>query len=323
MKNQKFNKTNLIKSIFIFIQICLLNFVFAEEFLSIDTKNIPLIQNPQAKDLIFRQFTEEADHNAQINPVTSYYNKGGEQKKTCYTFYKLKVPSNMDFIWLSARLSPVYRETIATLNRLSSADEKISGKTLLVCTFSGIFIPAKPNSAWEQLLYKQYFTSGKIDGALKFKIDGEFFYFIEKEHFDSTTFLFFVDTNMISPLKQSVLTSEYGYRISPISGKWKFHSGVDLAAPEGTDVFCCKAGEVSTTGFNSTYGNFIIIQHYNGMTSVYAHLSKILVKKGTKINGGTVIAKVGTTGASTGPHLHFELRKNGSTTDPGALIDIR
>ena len=197
-----------------------------------------------------------------------------------------------------------------------------SDKILLVSTFSGLFIPEKPQSAWEQLLHKQYITDGNLEKARVFIIDGEKFYFLERMRFDSTISLFFLDTNMVSPLKSSILTSDYGYRISPISGKWKFHSGIDLAAPEGTQVFACKAGEITRTGFNTTYGNFIIIRHYNGLTSVYAHLSKILITKGEKINGGTLIGLVGTTGASTGPHLHFELRKNGSTTNPGKLMNF-
>ena len=297
----------------------------------VDSSKLPLISFPEQsdsndlkkqKDLLFRQFTEEADYNTKIFPDHKSYDKNGNPKNLYLTFYKVKPQKDMDFIWLASRLSPVTRETTSTLNRLPSADTDISDKILLVSTFSGLFIPEKPQSAWEQLLHKQYITDGNLEKARVFIIDGEKFYFLERMRFDSTISLFFLDTNMVSPLKSSILTSDYGYRISPISGKWKFHSGIDLAAPEGTQVFACKAGEITRTGFNTTYGNFIIIRHYNGLTSVYAHLSKILVTKGEKINGGTLIGLVGTTGASTGPHLHFELRKNGSTTNPGKLMNF-
>ena len=297
--------------------------------ISVDTLKLPLIQEPTSKDLMFRQFGEEADFNSKVyantgkNLSTQNANPKNRYEQPIYTFYKLVVPKGMDFMWLSARLSPVYKETIATLNHLTGADQKIEGKTLLVSTFSGIFVPQKPASPWEFLLHKQYLTDGKIADSIEFNIDGKIYYFLERERFDNSTYLFFVDTNMITPLKQSVLTSEYGYRISPISGKWKFHSGIDLAASEGTDVFACKAGEVTYTGFNATYGNYIIITHYNGMKSIYAHLSRITAQRGQKINGGTLIGKVGTTGMSTGPHLHFELIKNGSSTDPEKLLNIR
>lgn len=321
------------KHSFIFIFFLLLNFTCpalqTKKIINVDTSKIPLIRKPESKDLMFRQFVEEADFNSKVyanmgrNLSTPNSKSKNEYGQPIYTFYKLVVPEGMDFMWLSARLSPLYRETIATLNQLSGADQKIEGKTLLVSTFSGIFVPQKPACPWEFLLHKQYLTDGKIAGSIEFNIDGKIYYFLERERFDNSTYLFFVDTNMITPLKQSVLTSEYGYRISPISGKWKFHSGIDLAASEGTEVFACKAGEVTYTGFNATYGNYVIITHYNGMKSIYAHLSKIIAQRCQKLNGGTLIGKVGTTGMSTGPHLHFELIKNGSSTDPEKLLNIR
>lgn len=292
-----------------------------DKVFKIETKKLALIENPQSNNLIFKQFLEDAGFNNKIFPEKSP-SKDAKKSELRLSFYRIKVPENMDFIWFSSRLSPVYKDTISTLNRLSSADEKIAGKILLVPSFSGLFIPEKPKSSWEQLLYKEFITRCSLTNTKTFDIDGQRFYFFERERFSSTISLFFLDTNMVSPLKSSVLTSDFGYRVSPISGKWNFHSGIDLASPEGTDVFACKSGEVSQTGYNLTYGNYIIIAHYNSMTSVYAHLSKILIEKGQKINTGTLIGKVGSTGASTGPHLHFELRKNGSPTDPGKLISF-
>lgn len=305
-------KKSIQKGIF-FLIIYFFNFSLSAEqtIIEINTSRIPYIEKPESKNLVFRQFIEDADYNTKKN-----------KKDILYTFYKLHVPQNMDFLWLSSRLSPVYKDTIATLNRLSSADFDIAEKDIIICSFSGLFIPELPLTNWEMLLHKEFISGRQTDNIKLFIIDGKKFFFLEDERFDSTTYLFFLDTNMISPLKSKVLTSNYGYRVSPISGKWKFHSGIDLAAPEGSDVFACKAGEVSQTGFNSTYGNYIIILHYNGMTSVYAHLSEILTEKGKKINGGALIGKVGTTGASTGPHLHFEIRKNGNPTDPGKLINF-
>ena len=100
-----------------------------------------------------------------------------------------------------------------------------------------------------------------------------------------------------------------------ISGQELFHKGIDLAAPEGTPVYACKSGEVLSASIDSTYGNFIILQHENNMQSVYAHLSKFAVSEGY-VRSGTVIGYVGTTGLSTGPHLHFEIRTNGKNRNP-------
>lgn len=283
--------------------------------IAIDTSKTPHIVSPESKDLVFRQFTEDALYNTR----KSY----SEKREPLITFYTLSVPENMDFLWLSSRLSPVYKDTLATLNRLSGADAKVAGTRIKVCSFNGIFVPDSPKTAWEQLLFKKYITDGTMNEAQVFVIDGEKFYFFMNERLDPTTSLFFLDTNMASPLKSSVLTSDFGYRVSPISGTWKFHSGVDLAAPSGSDVYSCKAGTVARTGFNTTYGNYIEIQHYNGMTSFYAHLSRILAKEGQKVDTGAVIGKVGTTGASTGPHLHFELKKDGKAEDPGKILPLQ
>lgn len=285
----------------------------AVQTINVDSSKIPFVQNPDfSKDLVFRQFLEDADFNAKIK----------NDKTILFTFYKIHVPKNMDFIWLSSRLSPVYKDTIATLNSFSSAKQQIEDTVIIAPSFNGLFIPQKPQNAWEELLYKKYSTQGKIQSSQIFKIDGKVFYFLKDERFDSTSALFFLDTNMYSPLKEHILTSNYGYRISPISGKWKFHSGIDLACPQGSEVYACKTATVKETAFNSIYGNYIVLQHYNGMTSLYAHLSKILVKKEDKVNGGQLIAKSGTTGASTGPHLHFELKENGKTTDPAKVFDF-
>ena len=131
-----------------------------------------------------------------------------------------------------------------------------------------------------------------------------------------------LDSTMYKPLKQGIMTSAYGYRVSPISGQWKFHAGVDLAAPAGSYVFSCLPGKITVAKYDSVYGNYILITHYNGYSTLYAHLSAILVKVGDKVDGGKIIGKVGTTGASTGPHLHFEVRKNGKTENPATLIKL-
>ncbi len=128
---------------------------------------------------------------------------------------------------------------------------------------------------------------------------------------------------MLLPLKNVQITSKFGYRNSPIYKRWKFHNGIDFAAKEGTEVFACKSGKVATVLKNDpTFGNCIVLSHEKGLTSVYAHLSKINVKKGDIIQGGKVIGLTGKSGAVTGPHLHFEVRENGKATNPLDYLDI-
>jgi len=116
------------------------------------------------------------------------------------------------------------------------------------------------------------------------------------------------------------ISSPYGWRNHPVYNTRKFHSGVDLAAPGGTNILAAESGTVKFSGWNGGYGNCLIIDHGGGITTLYGHASRLCVSKGQYVTKGEVIAKVGTTGTSTGNHLHFEVLINGKTTDPMAYI---
>ena len=102
----------------------------------------------------------------------------------------------------------------------------------------------------------------------------------------------------------------------------QFHKGVDIAAPMGTDVYCAAKGKVIFAGQKSGYGNCVIIEHGNGLATLYGHLSKILVDANQQVKIGDVIAKVGSTGRSTGPHLHYEVRKNNTPINPKLFLNL-
>ena len=112
------------------------------------------------------------------------------------------------------------------------------------------------------------------------------------------------------------LTSPFGMRHDPFTGLWRFHNGVDLANKIGTPIVAAMAGTVAMTGINPTYGRYIIIRHADGFQTLYAHLSRVLVARGRRISQNQVIGKMGTTGYSTGSHLHFSIFKNGKPVDP-------
>ena len=118
------------------------------------------------------------------------------------------------------------------------------------------------------------------------------------------------------------LSSAYGKRKDPFGRQSAFHSGMDFAAPRGSIVSSAGAGIVSFSGRNGGYGISVEIKHANGLVTRYAHLSASLVKKGQSVNIGEPIAKVGSTGRSTGPHLHFEIRKAGNTLNPQNYINV-
>ena len=115
-------------------------------------------------------------------------------------------------------------------------------------------------------------------------------------------------------------SSPYGYRIDPIAGVKSFHTGTDMACPTGTPILAAMSGRVTTTGINRVYGNYVIIDHGNGYQTLYAHMSKIIASKGQWVSQGTRIGLVGSTGYSTGPHLHFTVYKNGKLVDPMSVL---
>lgn len=112
------------------------------------------------------------------------------------------------------------------------------------------------------------------------------------------------------------MTSPFGWRIHPIFKTRKFHSGIDIAAPSGTPIKAAAAGTVIYSGWITGYGNAVIIDHGGGITSLYGHNSSLVAGKGSQVSKGQVIAKCGSTGYSTGPHCHFEVRKNGQAVNP-------
>jgi murein DD-endopeptidase MepM/ murein hydrolase activator NlpD len=115
---------------------------------------------------------------------------------------------------------------------------------------------------------------------------------------------------------QGRLSSPYGYRIHPIFKTRKMHTGIDLSAPSGTPIRAADGGTVLFSGWRGGYGKTVIVQHGNGLATLYAHMSAIHVGTGQSVDKGGVLGLVGSTGYSTGPHLHFEVRKNGSPVNP-------
>ena len=116
-------------------------------------------------------------------------------------------------------------------------------------------------------------------------------------------------------------SSPYGYRIDPIANVKSFHTGTDMACPTGTPIYAAMSGTIATAGVSRVYGNYVIIDHGNGYQTLYAHMSKIIGSKGQWVSQGTRIGLVGSTGYSTGPHLHFTVYKNGKMMDPMTVLN--
>jgi len=119
-----------------------------------------------------------------------------------------------------------------------------------------------------------------------------------------------------SPPVKGTLSSDFGYREHPVEGEERFHYGVDLAADAGTEVDCFADGTVTAVGESSSYGRYCVVAHEGGYSTLYAHCSRITAGSGTAVSRGQKIAEVGETGMATGPHLHFELQRDGTYLNP-------
>jgi murein DD-endopeptidase MepM/ murein hydrolase activator NlpD len=116
------------------------------------------------------------------------------------------------------------------------------------------------------------------------------------------------------------ITSPYGYRRSPFTGARQFHSGLDIGSPMGTPIRAAMSGRVSAVGRDDSFGNYVVISHHSGYRTLYAHMSVVRIKSGAYVGTGQRIGDVGSTGLSTGPHLHFTVYKNGVTVNPRSLM---
>ncbi len=120
-----------------------------------------------------------------------------------------------------------------------------------------------------------------------------------------------LNCTLTDPLPGGRLTDGFGWRYHPITGNLDFHYGDDYAAAEGTEIYAAADGLVTTAGTHRSYGNYLIIQHSDGLSTLYAHCSSLLVEAGQQVSAGETVALVGMTGEATGPHLHFEVIGDG------------
>ncbi len=282
-------------------------FCFCSLFSLFSQQHYPQIQKLQVSDLLFRQLEQDI--------ATSYKILAAGEVPVLRVYSYLATDTD-DLLSIASRCSIPY-ETIATLNRISSSDAKLSGKTLLLPSCPGLFLPEVSSTPLEYIMEASTIDT---DFFLCYTFNQVDFVFFPNRRFSGTERAFFTDTSLKAPITEGLISSPFGKRVSPISGQEQFHKGIDIAASLGSSVYACKTGIVIDCGFDAIYGNYVLLQHENGMQSLYAHLSQILVKMSESINSLTVLGKVGSTGLSTGPHLHFEIRVGSESIDPGSVF---
>jgi murein DD-endopeptidase MepM/ murein hydrolase activator NlpD len=291
--------------------------------------NFPVIARLDWRDDTFKQYTADVQANRR-RVYNREVNQRGNNRENAQnianslTVYQYTPGNGEDLLSLAARCSIPY-SSLASLNRISHPSMIEVGKPLLLPSSPGLFVPGEPESELERLLASSRFpfvegdATALVIGA-RTENSGNIFYYFPGGEFSATERAFFFNTGFRLPLRSFRLTSGYGPRINPVTGNLRTHEGVDLAAPAGTEVYAAADGIVTETGEDSIYGNYIIIKHAGDWASLYGHLQRIGVTLRSNVRSGMLIGWVGSTGQSTGPHLHFELRQNGRARDPDKYL---
>ncbi|MBN2442001.1 MAG: M23 family metallopeptidase [Spirochaetales bacterium] len=254
--------------------------------------------------------------------VSAYYRASSSNGK--YPFpalsifqYVMENNPEMDIFSLSAHLNLPY-DTIATLNHINNPGFFHSLHTVLIPNIPGLFIPERPVNELDHIVASWRMQSEEISQQVTInrRDKKEIYLFFPGKRFHPVERVYFLSQKFIFPLPKGRITSVFGRRQSPFTGHKEVHNGIDIGAKEGSDVLAARAGKVIKCGYDKIYGNYVLIAHDEGYQSFYGHLKDFYVHLHMKVYSGMVIGRVGTTGRSTGPHLHFEIKKNGSYKDP-------
>jgi murein DD-endopeptidase MepM/ murein hydrolase activator NlpD len=275
--------------------------------------------------MLFKQLSDSIaqSHAAEVNIGLrqAETNNGVSPSFPDLVLFRYIVPDDIDIFSIAARINLPY-ETIATLNRIGIARMIRRGETIIVPSVTGVFIPENPENDLEFLMFSGRASKKPESVVLDVWLDGrkEIFYFFPGSRFHQAERAFFLNIQFRFPLPKKRVTSGFGLRKNPISGFMEMHQGIDLAAPLGTDVFASRAGTAIEIGKNSILGNYIVISHEGGWETVYGHLSVVEIRLNQIVKSGMIIGKVGSSGISTGPHLHFEVRLRGTPRDPANVL---
>lgn len=205
----------------------------------------------------------------------------------------------------------IYRNHGARYDFLSNMYRNLSGRDY---TVSEIFGSAKKVMGFLTEPKNKAINQDEAEGA-----GGEDLIFPR----DNASFSpFYLSIPIFKPVVSDRTTSAFGYRINPVTDEYGFHSGLDIAASEGSDIYAAFDGIVEKAEYSAARGNFIFLNSDGGVKTVYCHCSELLVVEGQSVKAGEVIAKVGSTGQATGPHLHFEIRIKGIYYNPAWVLDF-
>lgn len=257
-----------------------------------------------------------ADGSSAVVPAVDFRQK--------VTFSEYKVRSGDTISGISRKFGLSNISTLIAVNGISNVRQLKSGQNLKIPSADGLVHSVKSGDSLSSLSVKYGVTVEDLldvnDLESQVLTAGQIL-FIPGARLSSETLRMAMGELFTWPLKGSWrLTSNYGRRADPFTGVTSFHTGIDMAMPSGTPVYSSMSGKIESVGYTNIFGNYVIIKHVNGYQTLYAHLTKSLVKSGQNVAQGAKIGLVGSTGYSTGPHLHFTVFKNGKLVDPMTVL---
>ncbi len=239
-----------------------------------------------------------------------------------YSVYRVK---SGDMIGVIAEQFGLTQDTIISVNNIRQSRLLQIGQYLKIPSMPGILYTVREDGEVLDSVAQKYRISAEKcaevnNVSLETSLSAGTTLFLPEAELDWVTRQEINGDLFSRPLKTKYyFSSYYGWRQSPFTGARSFHSGIDMAAPRGTPVYAALSGTVVQAGWSNTYGNYVQIKHHSGYQTLYGHLDKILVSKGAYVYTTTKIGLVGSSGLSTGNHLHFTVYKNGKTVNPQNL----
>ncbi len=236
-----------------------------------------------------------------------------------YTGYEVR---RGDMIGVIAQTYGITQDTLISVNNIKNTRTLQIGQFIKIPSIAGILYTTKKDNETPAGIAEKYEISAEKTASVN--------NISEDAALPQGTTLFLPDAELdwvtrqeingdlfMRPIKRSYyLSSYFGWRSSPFTSARTYHNGVDMATPYGTSVYASLGGTVAASGWDNTYGNYVIIRHHSGYQTLYGHMSKRSVSYGQYVSAGQKIGEVGSTGLSTGAHLHFTIYKNGKAINP-------
>ena len=237
-----------------------------------------------------------------------------------YDSYKVQSGENISGLAISLGLN---QDTIISVNKITNTRLLQTGRVLLIPNQDGILHTVRTGESLSSIAERHKVEKEAIQTANELfsdRISAGTDIFIPGARLDWVRLQEINGDLFVWPVR-GVITSPYGYRRDPFnSGRRQFHTGIDIRGSHGTPVRAAMSGRVNRVGYDRVWGNFVIISHHSGYRTLYAHLSTIRTRTGAYVAASERIGDVGSTGLSTGSHLHFTVYKNGVTVNPRTLL---